>query len=385
MRYDVLIVGGGLAGLALAVALRGTRLSVGLIEGRAPVFAEGWDARVYAVSPANATFLDSIGVWRHLPAERLCRVENMEVRGDAGGRLDFSAYAAGASALAWIVESKVLLAELHESAKRQSNLTLHCPANPAALTFGAEDGQVDLGDGRSLRARLVVAADGADSWTRAAAGLHVEFRPYRQRGVVANFNAAIPHRGTAFQWFRDDGILAYLPLPGNRVSLVWSTPDAHAEELLALSAEAFRSRVAAAGSHRLGDLELITPPAAFDLRLMRARHPIGPRLALIGDAAHTIHPLSGHGINLGFRDAQALAGVLADKPDHVDCGDRSLLRRYERMRKEEVVALQGVTDILHRLFTPAQRPLSRLRNLGLNVTDRLPVIKDVLIRYAIAS
>ncbi|HEY6896558.1 MAG TPA: UbiH/UbiF family hydroxylase [Rhodocyclaceae bacterium] len=385
MEFDVVIVGGGLAGLSLAVALRQTRLSVAVVEGRAPALPEGWDARIYAISPANVGFLQQIGVWPHLPAERLRAVEAMEVHGDAGGRLDFSAYDAGAEALAWIVEASAMQRELWESAKRQANVTLLCPARPAALALDDDGARLRLEDGRTLKAHLVVAADGADSWTRAAAGIEVDFKHYGQQGVVANFQCSQPHRGTAFQWFREDGILAWLPLPDNRMSMVWSTPDEHARELLAMDEAAFCARVAVAGGHGLGELSLITPPAGFGLRLMRAPRSVLPRLALIGDAAHAIHPLSGHGINLGYRDAQALAEVLETRPDHVDCGDFSLLRRYERARKEEVVALQGVTDSLQRLFTPRLRPLSQLRNLGLNLTNRLPVVKDMLVRYALAS
>jgi ubiquinone biosynthesis UbiH/UbiF/VisC/COQ6 family hydroxylase len=242
-----------------------------------------------------------------------------------------------------------------------------------------------LSDGRTIEAALVVAADGAESWTRAAAGIEVSFHSYGQLGVVANFRCDKPHRGTAFQWFRNDGVLAWLPLPDNMVSMVWSTNETNAIELQALNAEALCERVAQAGQHRLGALALVTPAIGFALRLMRAPSSIAPRLALIGDAAHTIHPLSGHGINLGFQDACVLANLLADKPDHIDCGDHALLRRYERSRKEEVITLQTATHDLHKLFTPGWRPLSVLRNAGLNVTNALPVVKDVLIRYAIAS
>ncbi|MCK9283854.1 MAG: UbiH/UbiF family hydroxylase [Rhodocyclaceae bacterium] len=385
MRFDVVIVGGGLAGLALAVALRQSRLSVALVEERQSRKPQGLDARLYAISPANAAFLGEIGVWGHLERSRLCPVEAMEVHGDAGGRLDFSAYDAGASELAWIVEGATLSHELRESAKRQANLSLFCPARPGALELRADAAQLTLEDGRVLNAGLIVAADGADSWTRAAAGMTVNFKHYGQHGVVANFACAQPHRNAACQWFRDDGILAYLPLPGDQISMVWSTPAAHAEELLALPAQALCARVAAAGQQRFGDLQLITPAVAFNLRLMRAERSIGPRLALVGDAAHTIHPLSGHGVNLGFGDAQMLAQVLNERPEYIDCGDGFLLRRYERARKEEVVALQGVTDTLHRLFMPAWQPVSLLRNFGLNLTNRASVIKDVLIRYALAS
>lgn len=386
MDFDVIIVGGGLAGLSLAVALRRSRLSVALVEGRAAVGRpSGWDARIYAISPANQAFLQDIGVWQHLDPARTRQVEAMEVFGDADGKLEFSAYDAGASELAWIVESQAIQYELWESARRQANVNLFCPAQPERLSFSADGAMLTLGDGRELCGSLVVAADGADSWARTAAGIAVDFKDYGQLGVVANFACGVPHRGTAFQWFRADGVLAYLPLPGDLISIVWSTPEAHGRELLALPEDELCRRVAAAGGGRLGELRLVTPAAGFPLRLMRAPRAIGPRLALIGDAAHTIHPLSGHGINLGFQDAGVLAGLLETKPDFVDAGDRGLLRRYERARKEEVLTLQTTTDALQRLFAPDSRSLSRLRNFGLNLTNRLPLIKDLLVRYALTS
>jgi ubiquinone biosynthesis UbiH/UbiF/VisC/COQ6 family hydroxylase len=379
---DVAIVGGGLAGLALAVALKRSRLSVALIEGRAPVRPAGWDARIYAVSPANVRFLEDIGTWGDLDTSRMTAVGAMEVNGDAGGRLDFSAYDSGVAALAWIVEAGAMQRELWETARRQGNVTLFCPATPAQLAIGADAAQLTLADGRRLAARLVVAADGADSWTRAAAGIAVDFQAYGQQGVVANFAAERPHRDIACQWFRADGVLAYLPLPGNLLSIVWSTGEANAAELLSLSPERFAERVADAGQRRFGSLTPVTPPAAFPLRLMRAPHTAAPRLALIGDAAHAIHPLSGHGINLGFQDARVLAETLLACPAHVDCGELAWLRRYERARKEEVVALQWLTDALFRLFQAPGQPASLLRNRGLDLTHRLPVVKDALVRYA---
>jgi ubiquinone biosynthesis UbiH/UbiF/VisC/COQ6 family hydroxylase len=388
MKFDVVIVGGGLAGMALAVALGRSPLSIALIEGRAPVKPDGWDARIYAISPANVCFLDEIGTWKHLDASRIQPVERMDVRGDADGRLDFSAYASGVGELASIVESSLMQIELWESAKRQANLELIYPARPAVLKIDADGVQLSLDDGRMISSRLVVAADGADSWTRAAAGIIPSVRPYGQLGVVANFETERSHQGTAFQWFRRDGVLAWLPLPGQRMSMVWSTVEAHGRELLACSPEELEARVAAAGECRLGKLKLITPAAGFPLRLMRAPCVVQPRLALIGDAAHAIHPLSGHGINLGFQDAAVLAQTLANKPAHIDCGDFALLRRYERARKEEVLALQTTTDALQRLFSQYDDPLSALpvlRNAGLNLTNRLPLVKDLLIRYALAS
>jgi ubiquinone biosynthesis UbiH/UbiF/VisC/COQ6 family hydroxylase len=388
MDFDVVIVGGGLAGLALAVALRDSRLSVALVEGRVPIVPDGWDSRIYAISPANARFLDSIGIWRHMNVDRMVAVQAMEIHGgaaDGRGRLDFSAYDSGVSELAWIVEQSLMQRELWESAKRQGNLELVCPAHPAKLEMTESHRSVTLADGRRLTTQLIVAADGADSWTRAAAGIDITFKPYGQLGVVANFFTEKPHRGTAFQWFRDDGILAWLPLPGNQISMVWSTLKANADELLSLEAEDLARRVEAAGSGRLGKLDLMTPAAGFPLRLMRAPKMVLQRFALIGDAAHAIHPLSGHGINLGFQDAATLAGVLKDKPDHIDAGDLSLLRAYERARKEEIMALQGVTDGLQQLFGSTAASLTALRSFGLNLTNQLPVVKDALVRYALAS
>ena len=382
MDFDIVIVGGGLAGLSLAVALKRSRLSVALVEGKTPSTPAGWDARIYAISPANARFLDDIGAWSHLDRSRMQAVRAMEVLGDAGGYLNFSAYDAGVEELAWILEAALMQHELWETAKRQGNVTLLAPAVPRSLTFSDDAATLQLTDGHELRSRLVVAADGADSWTRAAAGIDVQFKPYGQHGVVANFATEKPHRETAFQWFRHDGILAYLPLPGQLMSMVWSTPAEHAADLLELPAESFCQRVADAGAQRLGALSLVTPPLGFPLRLMRAPRSIAPRLALIGDAAHAIHPLSGHGINLGFQDARVLAHTLLALPDHVDCGDIAVLRRYERSRKEEVMLLQSVTDGLQRLFSTSAGPVSLLRNAGLNFTHRLPVLKDLLVRYA---
>ncbi|MBN9697805.1 MAG: UbiH/UbiF family hydroxylase, partial [Zoogloea sp.] len=304
MKFDVLVVGAGLAGAALAAALRGSRLKLGVVETKAPVRPAGWDPRIYAISAANVDFLSSIGIWQHLDSARIAPIYDMEIHGDAGGRLDFSAYDCGLRELAWIVESSLMQIELWETIKRQHNVTLISPAEPAALSMEADSASLTLTDGRRLEARLIVAADGRDSWVRQAAGIGARNTPYDEKGVVANFRCAKPHRDTAFQWFRDDGILAYLPLPDQHMSMVWSAPDPLADELVGLPPQALATRVAEAGDFRLGELELVTPAAAFPLRLMRVAEVVQPRLALIGDAAHAIHPLSGHGINLGYQDAQ---------------------------------------------------------------------------------
>lgn len=383
-HFDLIIVGGGLAGASLALALRDSRLRIALVEGRAPSPPAGWDARIYAISPANVAFLEALGAWKHLDAQRMAPIRRMQVFGDAGGRLEFSAFDTGVPELGWILESSSMACEFWESAKRQANLTLFCPAVPEALEFRHDAAVLRLVDGALLSARLIVAADGRDSWTRQAAGLAAINTPYGEKGVVANFATALPHRNTAWQWFRDDGVLAFLPLPGNRMSIVWSTPDRQADALCALPPEAFCETVAAAGGGVLGRLELLTPPAAFPLRLMRVPQTVAPRLALIGDAAHGIHPLSGHGINLGFQDARELASLLAATPPWQDPGDLRLLRRYQRARREETLLLQGTTDALRRLFAGGGA-LGPLRNFGLNLTNGLPFVKNALVRYALGA
>ncbi len=385
MKYDIVIVGGGLAGLAFACALKESRLKIALVEGRAPSRPEGWDARIYAISPANARFLADIGMWKHLDAGRMAPVRAMEVYGDGDSRLDFSAYQSGVPELAWILESSLMAQELWENVKRQGNVDILCPATPRELEFRADATLLHLEDGSSLSARLLVGADGRESWVRNRAGLVAHYSPYGEKGLVANFSTEKPHGDIAYQWFRDDGVLAYLPLPGNRISIVWSTPDTHADALAALPAEELCARVATAGNHTLGQLELLTPAAAFALKLMRVPEPTGPRLALIGDAAHGIHPLSGHGINLGYRDAKTLAEIIAAAAPWQDIGDARLLARYRRARKEEVMLLQTTTDGLRRLFREDLPGLKPLRNLGLNLVNRLGPVKSALVRYALES
>ena len=384
-QFDLIIVGGGLAGASLALALRDSRLRIALVESQQPRLALGWDARVYAVSPVNAAFLESIGAWRHFDASRLTPIRAMRIFGDAGGELEFSTFEAGVSELGWILESSLMACEFWESAKRQSNLTLFCPAKPAQLEFRQEAALLALSDGSTISAKLLVGADGRDSWVRQAAGLAAVNTPYGEKGLVANFTTEKPHHNIAYQWFRDDGVLAYLPLPGNRISVVWSTDDEHADELCALPPEQLCDRVSEAGRLALGRLRPLTAPAAFPLRLMRVPQTVAPRLALIGDAAHGIHPLSGHGINLGFQDAKELAALLSVAQPWRDIGEERFLRRYQRARREETVLMQTATDGLRRLFREAPPGLRSIRNLGLNLTNGLPLVKNTLVRYALGT
>src|SRR6266571_939202 len=381
MDFDIVIIGGGLAGASLAAALAESGLRLALIERKAPPSpGADWDSRVYALTPASIAFLDRIGAWRHLEAGRVTPIYDMRVFGDDGrSRLDFSAYESGMLQLAATVESGRLQHALWQGLERQRNLSLLCPAAPSELRRAGNRVEIGLEDGNVVTAKLAVGADGAESWARRAAGIETQNGSYAQLGVVANFACARPHRNIAYQWFRSHGVLAYLPLPDRRVSMVWSTREAHARELLALAPAAFCARVSEAGEEALGALEPLTPPAAFPLSRMFADQMAQGRFALVGDAAHVVHPLAGQGVNLGLGDAHSLADLLREAPDP---GDRLLLRRYERARAEDILALRWVTDGLFRLFDADHRIAARIRNIGLNVTNSSPVIKTLLARRA---
>jgi ubiquinone biosynthesis UbiH/UbiF/VisC/COQ6 family hydroxylase len=385
MEYDLIVVGGGLAGASLVAALRGSHWRIAVVEPRPPVAVPGWDSRIYAISPENVRFLSDMGIWQHLDATRIAPVHAMVIRGDAGGSLEFSAYESGLSELAWIVESGRLHHELWETVRRQHNVTMLCGEPAQRLGVEGATTTLVLADGRQAHARLVVGADGADSWVRQQAGIDSTTVPYGEKGVVANFSCGVAHRDVARQWFRNDGVLAFLPLPGRMMSMVWSTTDARAAELLALDTEALCRRVEAAGELALGHLQIVTPAAAFPLRLLRVATMVRPRVALVGDAAHAIHPLSGHGINLGLQDVRVLAEILRALPPWRDPGDLAVLRQYARARAEEPFMLQYTTHGLNRLFGSDNPLLSLVRNAGLNLTNRLPVVRNALVRYAVSG
>jgi len=385
-RPDVVVAGAGLVGLALAAALVRSGLSVALVDRMAPQATadpQTWDPRVYAISPGSAAFLRRVGAWQALACERIAAIESMRIAGDAGATLDFSAYDLGERALAWIVEERALRAALLPTV-HVPGLEIVAGAGFASLAWSATAGTLTLDDGRRIEGSLIVGADGLNSWVRTAAGIVVEPKPYGQQGVVANFECEVAHHGCARQWFRDDGgVLAWLPLPGRRMSMVWSAPDALAQELMALPHEVLAERVAAAGDNVLGPLRLITQPAAFPLQSLRLPTSIAHRMALVGDAAHGVHPLAGQGVNLGFGDAQALVNVLAERGPVADAGAPILLERFARRRAEPVLAMHTVTDGLVRMFGPRTPWLRTLRNAGLSAVDRLPLIKGALAQPAL--
>lgn len=386
-RYHAAVVGAGLVGSATALALARAGLSVALIEPReTAVPDDNWDIRVYAVSPDSEALLDALGAWPGLDAARTQAVYRMDVHGDASGHLLLDAYAAGVPRLATILESSRLQQALWQAARAHDNIDVMCPANVADVAWASPRTTVALDNGVMLEAELVVGADGAHSMIRQRAGIEAKTTPYDQSGVVANFAAEKKHRGTAFQWFRQfrpgcGDIVAYLPLPGNRMSLVWSTATEHAQALLALGEQAFCAQVEQAGESRLGKLTLLTPPAAFPLRLMQTHSPVRAGCALVGDAAHGVHPLAGQGVNLGFGDAAALAEVMAQRGKSA-CGELALLERYARRRAGPVARMQFVTDSLWRLFGRDEPLAGIARNAGMSLLNKVEPAKSALIHEA---
>jgi len=385
---DVIVLGGGPVGLAAAAALAREHYAVALVERaplttfEGPVDSDDWDARVYAVSPGSAELLRAVGAWQDLPAERIVPIETMDVRGDDGGAIEFSAYELGERALAWIVEHREVCSALLKSVRSAANVEVLAPSEPASIAWRADSAELKLADGRVLAARLLVGADGIRSWLRAEAGIPGAPRPYRQTAVVANFGIERAHRGRAFQWFLDGaGVLAWLPLPGRRMSMVWSAPDALASELGALDPSALAQRVAETGAHALGALECITPSVSFALSFLTLPSIVAHRLALVGDAAHGLHPLAGQGVNLGFGDAGTLASVLSAGRALSDPGAALLLERYARKRAAPVTAMQFVTDGLIRLFEPPR--LKRLRNAGMRAVGALAPVRRLLAQPAL--
>lgn len=384
--FDVIIIGGGLVGAACALALRDSGLRLALVEaGPVPELPgdDSWDSRIYAISPGNTVFLSRLGAWKAMDQARIAPIEEMRIWGDDGvAELDFSAYESGAETLGYIVESRLMQAALWGRLQASSGIVLFSETRCADLVLRDDAARLTLADGRMLTAKLVVGADGANSWTRMQVGLGVSTSDYRQLGVVANFATELPHGNIARQWFREDGILAWLPLPGNRMSMVWSTTVDQSKKLLAMAPEELVQTVALAGHDVLGVLHVLTPAAAFPLRLQNAGSMAIPRLALVGDAAHLVHPLAGQGVNLGFHDAEELARVLCERGPQSDVGDYGLLRRYERARQLDIRAMQTLTDNLHTLFSSDFPSVGVLRNLGVRITNRQQWLKRRLVAHA---
>lgn len=400
-KFDLVIAGGGIVGATLACLLDGLELRVALVERRLPDAGElafqgaelRFDARVSALNEASRRVLDEIGVWSSVRGVRCCDYREMRVWDAEGtGSIHFSAAALGADSLGTIVENSVVLAGLYERLRGQENLTVVSPFKSAELECDGAGTNL-IGDcGRRLQSGLLVGADGGNSAVRRLAGMSSREWEYGQAAVVATVRTERPHEFTAWQRFLDTGPLAFLPLAANEdsgfrhSSIVWSTRPDEADELERLPDEQFCTRLAAAIEHRLGAVEWCDRRFGFPLRQRHADSYVKENVVLAGDAAHTIHPLAGQGVNLGIRDAAVLAEELrAGLAAGRRLNDPVVLGRYERRRKGDNLGMMWTMEGLHRLFGAQPLALRWLRNTGLNLVDRAAPLKNFLARRAIGA
>lgn len=388
LDYDVIILGGGMVGSALACALGDSPLRIAIIEGRETQTdwpPESFDLRVSAITRASQQLFEQLGVWEAMCAARVSPYREMHVWDATGtGSIHFDSAEIGEPDLGHILENRVITHALEQRAASLANVTLLCPATPKRLrTRTTGESQLQLEDGRQLHTSLMIGADGGNSWVRQQAGIDVDIRHYHQRAVVTTVKTELPHGETAWQRFLPTGPLAFLPLTDGFSSIVWSTANEKAENLLAMDDADFKAALAEAFEHKLGAITQLGPRAAFPLQGQHARQYVKPGLALIGDAAHTIHPLAGQGVNLGFADVNSLAGLLLKT---LDAGNNAfnfkLLRQFERARRGANQLTLESMGMFKQLFSNDSAWLAPLRNLGLDITDQLPPVKRLFMRQA---
>jgi len=384
--HDVAVVGAGMVGAALALRLAESGFDVALIEAREPPpwrAEDDVDLRVVALAPSSVAFLDCVGAWKNIAASRAYAYTRMHVWDAAApGTLNFDAREQGESALGYIVENRLIQSVLWNSLK-QAHIALRVPANVVSTDVDADRRVLALDDGTSLSAKLVIAADGAESALRKMSGIEITERGYAQRAIVAHVKTDRPHESTAWQRFLPHATLAFLPLGDGRSSIVWSAPVDEVERLLALDDAAFCRELGAAFDFRLGNITATTKRVAIPLRLLLAKRYVATRLALAGDAAHVVHPLAGQGVNLGLRDAAELADALIDaRESKRDFAAEVVLRRYERRRRSDDSLSAYAFDAIQRVFGSERLPLAAARGAVLSIVDRLPPLKKLFARHA---
>ncbi len=384
-QRDAVIVGGGVVGAACALALAKAGLDVALVEGRppSPWSAERPDLRVFAFAPDNAALLQSLGVWDSIVSARVQPYRRMRVWDAAGGgELAFDADALGRAQLGWIVENALLVDRLW-AALPQAGVRVHAPASVEEVEQDEDGVRLRLDDGARLDARIAIAADGADSRLRRAAGLGLSSHDYIQRGVVAYIETEHPHEATAWQRFLPTGPLALLPFVEGRSSIVWTLPDIEAERVLALDDDAFSRELTQASAARLGTATVVSARAAFPLRRQIAASFVAGPILLVGDAAHVVHPLAGQGVNLGLRDVAALHALIADATRRrTDWASTHRLARWSRLRRSESMAAAYTFEGINHLFSNDEMHLTLLRGQALGLAGRIRPLANLLWRRA---
>ncbi len=387
-NVDIVIVGGGMVGLALAAAFKNSDIRVAVVESSVPDqrLSELPDVRVSALSRSSEAVLRNLGAWQGILDRRAVPYQAMEVwEQDSFSRIEFDANRLSQPDLGHIVENRVIQLALLDQVEKLDNVSLYMPARCETLAIGESEAWITLNNGESLSTKLVVGADGANSWVRQQMAIPLTHWDYGHSAIVANVMTAEPHHSIARQIFTPRGPLAFLPLGvPNLSSIVWSTDPLRAERLVTLSEEAFNKALTTEFDARLGLVEVIGQRSVFELKMRYARDFVVDRVALVGDAAHTIHPLAGQGVNLGLLDAASLAQevkLLWGRGD--DIGSKRHLRNYERWRKTEaakmIAAMQGFKD----LFSGGNPAKKLLRGIGMTLAGNLPGAKDEIMKHAL--
>ncbi|WP_034916785.1 FAD-dependent 2-octaprenylphenol hydroxylase [Erwinia sp. 9145] len=386
--YDVIIAGGGMVGLAVACGLQGSGLKIAVLEREAPV-ATAADAphalRVSAINAASERLLQHLDVWTQILAVRASAYHGMEVWDkDSFGRIEFDQRQQSLPHLGHIIENAVIHQELWDRASGLSDVTLVSPAGLQQVAFGDNEAFVTLADGTMMSARLLVGADGAHSWLRNKADIPLAFWDYGHHALVANIRCEQPHEAVARQVFHGEGILAFLPLSDPHLcSIVWSLSPQEASRLQSMPEALFNQQLSVAFDLRLGLCRVESERKTFPLMGRYARSFAAHRLALVGDAAHTIHPLAGQGVNLGFMDAAGLIGEIRRLHQQgKDIGEHLNLRRYERSRKHSAAMMLAGMQGFRELFNGNHPAKKLLRDVGLSLADSLPGVKPRLLKQA---
>lgn len=385
-QEKILVCGGGIAGMAAALGMKKAGFHVQMLAPQYhPLVLQEhqYHPRVYALSEASQQFLHELGVWSLMRAERITPVNGMELYGDGDGFVQLDAWQNAQNTLAWIVESGEI-----EKALYQALQVYSVPWIADFFTHMTSTG-VKTESGKEIEADLIIGADGAKSVVRAQAHIAHQSKPYHHSGVVAHLNVELPHQHIAYQWFTGDAVLALLPMPdtpeGPQVSMVWSVQQHQADSFMQLAtteqADYLQRLLVGLTQSRLGQLRLRSRAFAFPLTLERSDM-IAPKVALVGDAAHRVHPLAGQGLNLGLGDVEELIRVLKDKPSYQAAGELRVLARYKRARLEPIMAMRWMTHGLHQLFALPGAPAAMLRNAGMRLVDYVPFIKRQLIAGA---
>lgn len=385
-QFDLTIIGGGMVGLALAALLKDSDLNIGVIEAYPPKTPESEiTCRVSALNIASEKLLTQLGVWKELEALRATPYDKMDVwEKDSFANIQMTPEAFGLNHLGHIVENHLIQKVLWDQVSQQENVTI-ITALPKRLDRNEDNAILTLDNDQLIVTKLVVGADGANSWTRHQAGIPVTYRDYGHHAFVCNVKTAEPHNNCARQIFSPESILAFLPLhQQNLSSIVWSQPQKNAERLLEMSEEDFNKELAVAFDNRLGLCEVVGERKAIQLTARYARNFAQSRVALVGDAAHTIHPLAGLGVNLGFQDAIGLAqNIQENLKNHHDIGEYRYLRSFERQRKVEAVKMLASMQGLKSLFAGNNPVKKFIRGIGLSSTNKLGMVKHLLMKQGL--